>query len=57
MTITKAKQAQDNLDAAIAEALNAFSAETGLTVTRLELDRFNNFGAQSTYQVWTEVRL
>lgn len=57
MTITEAKQAQATLDAAIAEALNAFSAETGLTVTKLQLDRFTNLGAQTTYQVWTEVRL
>ena len=56
MTITEAKQAQAALDAALAEALNAFSAKTGLTVTNLQLDRFTNLGAQTTYQVWTEVR-
>lgn len=57
MTIQEAKQAQAALDAALAEALNAFSAKTGLTVTNLQLDRFTNLGAQTTYQVWTEVRL
>ena len=57
MTIQEAKQAQAALDAAIAEALNAFSAETGLTVTQLQVDRFTNLGAQSTYQVTTEVKL
>lgn len=57
MTITEAKQAQSTLDAAIAEALNAFSAETGLTISNLQLDTMTRIQGPARYVVTTEVRL
>ena len=57
MTITEAKQAQAVLDAAIAEALNAFSAKTGLTVSRLDAEAILRSAAPTRYVVTTEVKL
>ena len=57
MTITEAKQAQAALDAAIAEALNAFSVETGLTVGSLRFDVITRIQAPTRYVVTTEVKL
>ena len=57
MTITEAKQAQAALDAALVEALNAFSVKTGLTVSRLEAKAVMRLGASTKYIVTTEVKL
>jgi len=57
MTIQEAKQAQAALDAALAETLNAFSAQTGLTVSRLDAEAVLHMGGPTRYVVATEVKL
>lgn len=57
MTIQEAKQAQAALDAAIAEMLNSFSVETGLTVVDLRLDIMPRIKSPTRYVVTAEVKL
>lgn len=57
MTINDAKQAQTTLETTIADALNAFSAKTGLTVNNLQVDNVIRVQSPTRYVVTTEVRL
>lgn len=57
MTINDAKQAQTILETTIADALNAFSAKTGLTVNNLQVDNVIRVQSTTRYVVTTEVRL
>ncbi|MEN6305943.1 MAG: hypothetical protein ABFD96_24670 [Armatimonadia bacterium] len=57
MDILEAKAAKTALETAIAALLQQFSADTGMTVTRVDTDALPNFGASPTYVVRVEVRL
>jgi hypothetical protein len=57
MDIQQAKAAKADLDNHIAELLKKFSADTGLVVEYVNIERTFTMGASTGYIVTTDVRL
>lgn len=57
MNIEEAKAAKAKLESAIAELLQQFSAEAGMTVTRVDTDPVLRLGGSPGYIVKVEAQL